>query len=288
MMFDFEPLRNGLQSERRVDKPSHHGRGAMASLTIENYVKTIYQLCAGNSHAPALTGRVAAALGVSPGSVTSMLKTLSDSGLAVYTPYEGVRLTDAGHLLALRVVRRHRLIELFLAQTLQLAWDEVHDEAENMEHAVSDLLVDRIDAFLGYPRFDPHGDPIPGADGSLPGAVGMPLAEWPVDTPFELIRVLDQSPSFLRYLHEVGLPLGAVARVVAHRPAAGLIQVGLLQVGPVQVGLDQAIIDLASTTATKLHVAAIRDAQGDRGREGVSLPSRSLPPAVSGITEPQP
>ena len=255
----------------------------MASLTIENYVKTIYQLCAGNSHAPALTGRVAAALGVSPGSVTSMLKTLSDSGLAVYTPYEGVRLTDAGHLLALRVVRRHRLIELFLAQTLQLAWDEVHDEAENMEHAVSDLLVDRIDAFLGYPRFDPHGDPIPGADGSLPGAVGMPLAEWPVDTPFELIRVLDQSPSFLRYLQEVGLPLGAVARVVAHRPAAGLIQVGLIQ-----VGLDQATIDLASTTATKLHVAAIRDAQGDRGREGVSLPSRSLPPAVSGITEPQP
>jgi DtxR family Mn-dependent transcriptional regulator len=242
-----------------------------------------------------------------------MLKTLSDSGLAVYTPYEGVRLTDAGRLLALRVVRRHRLIELFLAQTLQLAWDEVHDEAENMEHAVSDLLVDRIDAFLGYPRFDPHGDPIPGADGSLPGAVGMPLAEWPVDTPFELIRVLDQSPSFLRYLQEVGLPLGAVARVVAHRPAAGLVQVGLLQVGPVQVGpvqvgpvqvgpvqvgpvqvgpvqvgLDQAIIDLATTTATKLHVAAIRDAQGDRGREGVSLPSRSLPPAVSGITEPQP
>jgi DtxR family transcriptional regulator, Mn-dependent transcriptional regulator len=250
----------------------------MASLTIENYVKTIYQLCASNGRTPALTGRVAAALGVSPGTVTSMLKTLSDSGLAVYTPYEGVRLTDAGQLLALRVVRRHRLIELFLAQTLQLAWDEVHDEAENMEHAVSDLLVDRIDEFLGYPRFDPHGDPIPGADGSLPGPVGMPLAEWPVETPFQLIRVLDQSPTFLRYLNEIGLPLGALARVVGQRPAAGLIQVGI---GP-------STIDLAANTATKLHVAAVRDPNVERLRESGSAPSARRRPSSPEVAEPQP
>ena len=115
---------------------------------------------------------MAEALGVSPGTVTSMLKTLSESGLAEYVPYEGARLTEAGRTLALRVVRRHRLIELFLVRTLELTWDEVHAEAENMEHAVSDLLVDRIDAYLGYPETDPHGDPIPKADGTVAGHRG--------------------------------------------------------------------------------------------------------------------
>ena len=143
------------------------GAHALASLTVENYLKTIYQICAEQSGKPAATGQLAAALAVSPGTVTSMLKTLSDSKLATYTPYEGAKLTTAGRSLALRILRRHRLIELFLTRTLDLTWDEVHDEAENMEHAVSDLLVDRIDAYLGYPPVDPHGDPIPRADGSL-------------------------------------------------------------------------------------------------------------------------
>ena len=92
-------------------------------------------------------------------------------------PYEGARLTDAGRTLALRVLRRHRLIELFLVRTLNLTWDEVHEEAENMEHAVSDLLIDRIDAFLGYPATDPHGDPIPKADGTVAGSTGRSLSE---------------------------------------------------------------------------------------------------------------
>ncbi len=102
---------------------------------------------------------------VSPGTVTSMLKTLSEWGLATYTPYEGVSLTDAGR--ALRIIRRHRLIEVFLAQTLDLSWDEVHEEAEHMEHAVSDRLVDRIEAYQGHPKIDLHGDPIPTADGDI-------------------------------------------------------------------------------------------------------------------------
>jgi DtxR family Mn-dependent transcriptional regulator len=222
----------------------------MASLTIENYVKTIYQLCADNDNHPALTGKVASALAVSPGTVTSMLKTLSDSGLAVYTPYEGVQLTDAGRMLALRVLRRHRLIELFLVQTLRLSWDEVHDEAENMEHAVSDLLIDRIDAFLGHPKTDPHGDPIPRADGTIAGPVGIPLVDWPLDKLFQLVRVVDQSPEFLRYLVEVGMPLGAVAKVTANRPAVGVIQV--------KVGEQS--ITLASSSAVKLHVADLDNA----------------------------
>jgi DtxR family transcriptional regulator, Mn-dependent transcriptional regulator len=160
------------------------------SLTVENYVKTVYQLTASAGGRPATTGQLATALGVSPGTVTSMLKTLSESGLATYTPYEGVQLTSAGSSLALRVLRRHRLIELFLARTLELTWDEVHEEAEHMEHAVSDLLVDRIDAFLGYPPVDPHGDPIPRADGSLEARPGQTLSELSVGGEFELVRVI--------------------------------------------------------------------------------------------------
>lgn len=195
----------------------------MSSLTIENYVKTIYQMCASQGDAPALTGKLAVALGVSPGTVTSMLKTLSDSGLAKYIPYEGVELTDAGRVLALRVLRRHRLIELFLVRTLDLTWDEVHEEAENMEHAVSDLLVDRIDEFLGRPAADPHGDPIPRADGTINATPSTPLDVWPVDRPFRLVRVTDQSSEFLRFLVEIGLSLGATARIARNQVQAGTI-----------------------------------------------------------------
>lgn len=197
----------------------------MPSLTVENYVKTIFQICSAQSGKPAATGQLAAALNVSPGTVTSMLKTLSESGLATYTPYEGVRLTPAGNALALRVMRRHRLIELFLAQTLSLAWDEVHEEAEHMEHAVSDRLVDRIDVYLGHPQVDPHGDPIPRADGSLDTPASRTLAECQVGSQFRLARVVDQSPEFLRFLTESGLTLGALGAVLANRIEAGIVTV---------------------------------------------------------------
>jgi DtxR family Mn-dependent transcriptional regulator len=194
----------------------------LPSLTIENYVKAIYQV-AGHEGRPAATGKLAEALAVSPGTVTSMLKTLSESGLAEYAPYEGARLTDAGRTLALRVLRRHRLIELFLSRTLQMNWDEVHEEAENMEHAVSDLLIDRIDAYLGYPAADPHGDPIPRADGTVDGTAGRRLTELSAGEPFCLTRVTEQSPDFLRYLTEAGLQLGAEGRVLTNRPEAGVV-----------------------------------------------------------------
>jgi DtxR family transcriptional regulator, Mn-dependent transcriptional regulator len=197
----------------------------VASLTIENYVKAIYQLSAVADGRAAATGKLAEALGVSPGSVTSMLKTLSESSLAEYVPHKGARLTEAGRTLALRVLRRHRLIELFLVHTLKLTWDEVHEEAENMEHAVSDLLIDRIDAFLGHPATDPHGDPIPKADGTVAGAAGRRLSQVPLDAKFRVTRVLDQSPDFLRYLTEAGLKLGAQGKVVANRNESGTITV---------------------------------------------------------------
>lgn len=199
----------------------------MASLTIENYVKTIQQICAAQDGKPAATGKVAEALGVLPGTVTSMLKTLSEARLAIYTPYEGVNLTESGRLLAMRVIRRHRLIELFLSQTLNLKWDEVHEEAENLEHAVSDWLVDRMDAFLGHPQTDPHGDPIPAADGSIRTRAGQKLAELSAGARFRLSRVLDQSPEFLRFLSDQGLQIGTEGSVVGNHSESGVLTFSL-------------------------------------------------------------
>src|SRR5262245_45763031 len=152
-----------------------------------------------------------------------MLKTLSESGLAEYIPYEGARLTEAGCTLALRVLRRHRLIELFLVRTLHLSWDEVHEEAEHMEHAVSDLLIDRIDDYLGHPTTDPHGDPIPRADGSIDEAESRRLVECGAGEKFRLVRVIDQAPDFLRFLTDSKLTIGAQGEVVTNRAESGAL-----------------------------------------------------------------
>jgi DtxR family Mn-dependent transcriptional regulator len=210
------------------------------SLTVENYVKTIYLIASRQGGGEAVgTGELASALGVSPGTVTGMLKTLSEANLATYTPYEGAQLTPAGRRLALKVLRRHRLVELFLARTLDMSWDEVHQEAEHLEHAVSEGLIDRIDAYLGHPAVDPHGDPIPRADGSLPEPAGSPLSQLPRGGRFRVARVVDQDPAFLRYLSECGLDLGAEGELAENRPEAGAL---VLRVGErsVALGLDAA------------------------------------------------
>jgi DtxR family Mn-dependent transcriptional regulator len=121
------------------------------------------------------------------------------------------------------VIRRHRLLERFLAETLTMTWDEVHEEAEHMEHAASERLIDRIDAYLGYPEVDPHGDPIPRADGSLAEPEGIPLARCQAGQHFRIIRVMDQDPAFLRYLSECGLELHATGELVENRPEAGAL-----------------------------------------------------------------
>jgi DtxR family Mn-dependent transcriptional regulator len=194
------------------------------SLTVENYVKTIALIAGRNPSGKAVgTGELAQALNVSPGTVTGMLKTLSEANLATYTPYEGALLTDAGQRLAMTVIRRHRLIELFLLRTLNVPWDEVHDEAEHLEHAASERLIDRIDHYLGYPSVDPHGDPIPRADGSLEEPAGVALARCPSGQTFRTVRVMDQDPAFLRYLSECGLELHATGWVLENRPEAGAI-----------------------------------------------------------------
>jgi len=148
-------------------------------------------------------------------------------------PLEGVQfhpesvLTPHGRALAMRMLRRHRLIELFLVQTLDLTWDRVHEEAENMEHAVSDLLIDRIDDYLGHPECDPHGDPIPTADGELRGDVdsAVPLADCGPGATVKFVRVIDQEAEFLRYLTDAGFELGAVGTVKENNSVAGIVTV---------------------------------------------------------------
>ena len=202
----------------------------MASLTIENYVKTIYLITARQGgRALAATGTIATALDVSPGTVTGMLKTLSEAELATYAPYEGAKLTPDGQRLALKVLRRHRLLELFLAHTLAMAWDEVHEEAENMEHAASDRLIDRIDRFLGFPAVDPHGDPIPSADGTLTEPTGVPLVRLERGKRFRVVRVVDQDPAFLRYLSECGLDLNVVGELLENRAESGAVIIHVRQ-----------------------------------------------------------
>jgi DtxR family Mn-dependent transcriptional regulator len=209
----------------------------MPSLTVENYLKAALQISMKSDAEWVSTGELATALGVSPGTVTSMLKTLAESRLADYKPYEGARLTDAGLKLALRMLRRHRLIELFLVQTLGLAWDQVHAEAENMEHAVSDFLIDRIDEYLDHPESDPHGDPIPAADGRLRGQsdAAVPLAECQPGTSVRFVRVINQRPDFLRYLSDTGFELGTVGQVIENNTESGLVSTEI-QGQPVSMG----------------------------------------------------
>jgi DtxR family Mn-dependent transcriptional regulator len=201
----------------------------VTSLTVENYLKAILQISLHSGAASVSTGEVAAALGVLPGTVTSMLKTLDEAKLAKYTPYEGVVLTAAGRRLGMRVLRRHRLIELFLVRTLDLPWDQIHAEAENMEHAVSDSLIDRIDDFLGRPAHDPHGDPIPSADGNLRAASqeSMRLTECAAGAEVKLVRVINQGPEFLRFLSKLGISVGAVGTVASNTPEAGIVRLNL-------------------------------------------------------------
>ncbi len=187
----------------------------LPSSTVENYLKAIYvgetHLVGGQKLVP--MGQLAAALGIAPGTATTMVKALSESGLAIYEPYNGVRLTGAGEKLAARVLRRHRLIELFLVQVMGMNWDEVHDDAEQMEHVVSDRLIERIDDMLGHPEFDPHGDPIPSADGQLAHRALETLLTCPLNTPVTVARVTDQVAAFLRFLESQNLKPGQTIEV---------------------------------------------------------------------------
>lgn len=182
----------------------------LASQTVENYLKAIYVAQGATAEDQGLVpmGQIAAALGVVPGTATTMVKTLSESGLVRYEPYMGVRLTAAGERLAALVLRRHRLIELFLVQVLGMNWTEVHDEAERLEHAVSERLIDRIDEMLGRPAVDPHGDPIPGPEGELARQTYPDLLSAPIQCPLVVTRVTAQDADFLRFVEQRNLKPG--------------------------------------------------------------------------------
>ena len=181
-------------------------------------------------------GQLASALSVAPGTATAMVKTLSESGLVRYEPYAGVALTPAGERLAALVVRRHRLLELFLVQVLGFGWDEVHDEAEHLEHAVSDRLIDRIDEMLGRPEVDPHGDPIPDAEGSLRREQMQTLLTCPLNTAVTVRRVVDQDRSFLRFVERHDLKPGQTIIVEARDTAADSVRLRGNGAEPITIG----------------------------------------------------
>ncbi|HEY9383538.1 MAG TPA: metal-dependent transcriptional regulator [Gemmatimonadales bacterium] len=187
--------------------------------SVEDYLKAIYRLSQGTQ--PAATSEIAELLGLSPPSVSGMVRRLSEQGLLEYVPYRGVLLTASGRRVALQMVRRHRLIEAYLVGFLGYSWDTVHDEAERLEHAVSDLLIERMALALGHPRFDPHGDPIPSPDGSVDELVYTPLAEIPVGEAAEVRRVDTSQADRLRYLEHSGLKPGTRLTILARQPFRG-------------------------------------------------------------------
>ena len=195
------------------------------SSTVEDYVKRIYNAQLKSVDAPVSTGQIAAALGVAPGTATTMVKALAASDLVTYAPYTGVRLTPDGTRLATHVLRRHRVVELFLVEIMGIDWSEVHEDAEILEHAVSDRLIDRMDEMLGRPEVDPHGDPIPSAAGKIVETDDPTLLDCPERTALRVTRVLDQSSEFLRLLETHSLVPGSPVEVESRDEAAETVSI---------------------------------------------------------------
>lgn len=197
----------------------------LPSYTVENYLKAIFQAQMGLGRSELVPmGQLASALGVVPGTATTMVKTLAESGLVKYEPYAGVRLTAAGERLAAMVLRRHRLIELFLVKVMGMSWTEVHDEAEHLEHAVSERLIDRIDEMLGRPAVDPHGDPIPDQHGALKRREYATLLTCPLHSRVTVSRVADQDTAFLKFVERHDLKPGSVVAVEERDEAADSVR----------------------------------------------------------------
>lgn len=215
------------------------------SPAVEDYVKAVYKL--GESGGPAVTTTALAhQLAVTPSSASGMVRKLGELGLVAHTRYREVTLTAAGQQVALDVVRRHRLIERYLVDALGYSWDEVHEEAETLEHAVSATLVARIDHHLGHPVFDPHGDPIPDRDGTLPHQPSVALSALAPGSTGHIARVRDTDPDLLRHLTTWNVSLGDRVEVLEQQPFGGplLVRIGTPPVDTVRTmgpGLTDAI-----------------------------------------------
>lgn len=215
------------------------------SQSVEDYLKTIYKL---ESETPAnkgvSTSRLADEMGVANASVTNMLKRLSDMKMVKYESYYGSRLTEAGQKIALEIIRHHRLLELYLKEILGYSWDEVHDEAEKLEHHISEQFEDKIAELLNHPTEDPHGDPIPTKDGKMPNVKLKVLHSVPFETPYIIRRVKNQSPELLRYLEKQGLIPGVKVEVLQKEPFDG----------PVKLKVENQTVTIANNIAEDIFV----------------------------------
>lgn len=199
----------------------------MPTSTVENYLKAIL-VRSSDADSAVATGSLAEALGVTPGTITTMVKSMAARGLLEHQPREGVRLTDAGRTHAMAVVRKHRLVETFLVEVLKMDWSEVHDEAEALEHAISERVLMRIDAILGHPDADPHGDPIPNARSPRVNRSGeASLATCNLGRLQKVERILDQSSAFLEFVRRSGLMPGAAVTVTQRDVAGGVVRCDL-------------------------------------------------------------
>ncbi|MBC8200691.1 MAG: metal-dependent transcriptional regulator [Planctomycetes bacterium] len=196
----------------------------MLSSTVENYLKELFLLDP-NGIKEVATGELAKSLNVTPGSATSMIKSLAQSGLVEHRPHYGVRLTDQGRSQAVHVVRRHRIVELFLVKILGMDWGEVHKEAEQLEHVVSDVVIAKMDELLGQPTHDPHGDPIPSPDGKLPVRTLHLLSFCNKGDSVSIARIGNQDTSFLKFAEDNGLLLGQTIEITNRNDTADSITI---------------------------------------------------------------
>ncbi len=209
----------------------------MLSQSVEDYLKAIYKLQDENWVS---TSELANRMEVSAASVTNMVKRLSTLGLVSYTSYRGVRLTSTGEKIALEIIRHHRLLETYLREIMGYDWDEMHDEAEHLEHHISEEFEDKLDKMLGYPTHNPHGDPIPGRDGSIVQIDSEPIAVCPIGVALTVRRVSDTNTEMLRELEAFGLLPGATVKVLHDNSTGGTLTI---QSGASHVELS---LDLAS------------------------------------------
>ncbi|MFW5700210.1 MAG: metal-dependent transcriptional regulator [Cyclobacteriaceae bacterium] len=186
----------------------------MLSYTEENYLKTIFLLSSGGDQEVS-TNAIAEMLKTKPASVTDMIGKLSAKGVIIYKKYQGVKISEAGRKYALRIIRKHRLWEVFLVEKMKFNWDEVHEVAEQLEHVDSPLLVKRLDEFLGFPKYDPHGDPIPDESGEFKEKPQLPLNELEEGDAGIIMAVNDSSSVFLKHLDKLGAYIGAKVKVIS-------------------------------------------------------------------------
>lgn len=245
-----------LKADNSLSMPS-----TARSPAIEDYLKAIYLLQ--QEQEQVTTSRVAQYFGFAPASVTGMLQKLAKLDLVNYTPYRGVCLTVSGLRVALDVLRHHRLLELFLVQALGYSWEEVHAEAEVLEHVISETLGARIAAHLGHPTVDPHGDPIPSIDGTIPASACHSLYDFAIGVPGQITRVTDQQPDRLRYLADLGLIPGAIITIHARAPFDG----------PVTLHVGNAIQYVDSQLARAIFIRPAASVIGQQAREELSVPT---------------